>query len=561
MADEETRTPPVGPTQPSAQPPSEPRAALAPTIDPASLDLTSTDTLRGFAGESIPPQPVPPPGEAPAVGALDLSSILQSRLPSDPTRRVYTNRNLDMAAIDVIGFDMDYTLAQYHQGPMDELSVRMTVEKLIANHGYPEEIREIRTDASFIVRGLVVDKQLGHVCKIDARKIVGRCYHGYQPLSSEQVHSLYGGKPLSLSTERYAFVDTLFSLSETTLLAGIIEHYEGAGGALPWSYRQLFEDIRQSIDEAHADDSLKAEILADLPRYIVRDPELGPTLHKLRSVGKRLFLLTNSEWYYTDAVMRFLLDGAQPFYASWRDYFDFVGVLAKKPRFFVESTPFIELSEDGQELGHAKRYRRRSIYQGGNLIDLEAMLGVAGDRILYVGDHIYGDILRSKKMAWWRTALVVQEMGEAIRLTHVHRESLERIRQLEEAARRLDDEINHHLALLKILGRVQQFLSDFTSPEMQALDIAKGEARREVSSKRGLLKRTLAELELLEAQVDRQFNPYWGRIFRERNERSWFGVQLQVFADIYTGRVSNFLAYSPGQMFRARRIDMPHERY
>jgi 5'-nucleotidase len=36
-------------------------------------------------------------------------------------------------------------------------------------------------------------------------------------------------------------------------------------------------------------------------------------------------------------------------------------------------------------------------FQGGNWQDLHRMLDVKGDRILFVGDHILADILRSKK--------------------------------------------------------------------------------------------------------------------------------------------------------------------
>jgi hypothetical protein len=42
---------------------------------------------------------------------------------------------------------------------------------------------------------------------------------------------------------------------------------------------------------------------------------------------------------------------------------------------------------------------KAAVFQGGNYVDLHQMLGVrAGSEVLYVGDHIYGDILRSKKV-------------------------------------------------------------------------------------------------------------------------------------------------------------------
>lgn len=42
---------------------------------------------------------------------------------------------------------------------------------------------------------------------------------------------------------------------------------------------------------------------------------------------------------------------------------------------------------------------KAAVFQGGNHTDLHRMLGIrSGTQVLYVGDHIYGDILRSKKV-------------------------------------------------------------------------------------------------------------------------------------------------------------------
>ena len=48
------------------------------------------------------------------------------------------------------------------------------------------------------------------------------------------------------------------------------------------------------------------------------------------------------------------------------------------------------------------------------------MLGVSsGAQVLYVGDHIYGDILRSKKTLGWRTMLVVPELAHEMECLEV----------------------------------------------------------------------------------------------------------------------------------------------
>ncbi len=493
--------------------------------------------------------------------ALDLSAVLDTSPPSDPTRRVYTNRNLDMSEIKAIGFDMDYTLAQYHQRPMDELAIRKTIDKLIESHGYPEEIREAELDLDFIIRGLVVDKQTGHICKLDQDRVVGRCYHGYQPVSDEERRALYGTKPISLSSSRFIRVDTLFSLPESTLMAGIIEHYKRKGAPLPKTPGELCGDIRQSIDEAHCDNSLKAEIIADLNKYVIKDPDLAPTLHKLKSAGKKLFLLTNSEHYYTDAVMSFLLDGALPFFESWRDYFDVSIVSGRKPSFFQDPNPFVRLDEAGQPTEEAvQSFAPRAVYKGGNLQELERLMRLTGDSILYVGDHVYSDILLSKRSAWWRTALVIQEMEEGISKALGQAPQLSRLARLDEAARRLDDSVNYHLTLTRSLERVQKLIFALTSPETHVIDTTRDKAHKEIEKKRAQLAQLLAEMEELETEVESTFNKYWGQTFRERHELSLFGDQVETYADIYTSKVSNFLFYSPDQHFRAARNFMPHER-
>lgn len=41
-------------------------------------------------------------------------------------------------------------------------------------------------------------------------------------------------------------------------------------------------------------------------------------------------------------------------------------------------------------------------------------------QVLYVGDHIYGDILRSKKTLGWRTMLVVPELATELDILKKH---------------------------------------------------------------------------------------------------------------------------------------------
>ena len=64
----------------------------------------------------------------------------------------------------------------------------------------------------------------------------------------------------------------------------------------------------------------------------------------------------------------------------------------------------------------------------------------------------------------------------------------------------------------------------------------------------------------MERDIEHTFNPFWGPLFKEGSENSRFGEQVEDYACLYTSRVSNFLAYSPFQLFRSPRDHLPHER-
>jgi 5'-nucleotidase len=481
-----------------------------------------------------------------------LTPTAPARIPR--TRRVFVNRNLKMAGIDWVGFDMDYTLAIYNQTEMDNLSIEATIPKLILR-GYSEEIlREIRWPVEFPIRGLLVDKRAGNVLKMDRFKVVHKGYHGMRELTKEELRSLYHQKRLKPNTGRYHFIDTLYALSEAALYAGIVDGFESRGHEL--DYGRLFADIRECIDEAHRDGSILDAVLADLPRFVQRDALLAPTLHKLRSAGKKLFLLTNSRWPYTEKMMTYLLGDAMPEYPSFRHYFDLVIVAAQKPAFFQERRSLLE--REGESLRPATYPLERGvIYEGGNLHDLEACLGIAGDRILYIGDHIYGDILRSKKESAWRTAMIIQEMEAEVLAHEECREEHQKSAELEQRREELEDQLRYY----------QQRYKDFTrkiedDPHKNGIspyEAERGRAKRAVERIRGLLRAVDAEASTLEREIDRRFHPYWGSLLKESIEPSSFGDQVEEFACIYTSRVSNMLAYSPLQYFRSPRDLMPHE--
>lgn len=87
------------------------------------------------------------------------------------------------------------------------------------------------------------------------------------------------------------------------------------------SYRNLFDDVRSAIHTSHIDDSMKIEVINNLEKYIEPNPKLAVLLDRLRKQKRKTFLLTNSEYFYTDKVMNYLLANQNPEYKHWVDYF------------------------------------------------------------------------------------------------------------------------------------------------------------------------------------------------------------------------------------------------
>ena len=474
----------------------------------------------------------------------------------EPARRIYVNRNLRMRNVRMIGFDMDYTLAVYDKVVLENLAFEATRAKLIAELHYPEAIAGLRYDPECVVRGLVVDKRLGNVLKIDQYGYVTRAYHGLRLMPSEPRKLLYRNSRIRLSSDRYKSIDTLFGLPEATLFLQLVDHFELVQ-ASPWKdYTRVYDDVRACIDRAHADDTIKREIIADLGRFIVKDPQLPATLAAFRTQGKKLFLLTNSEAYYTQIVMDYLLSGTNETYPSWRDYFDLVVVSASKPDFYRGEQKLAALGpEQMQQAGLDPA--GPPVYAGGSARHLEDMGGHRGDEVLYVGDHTFGDILRAKKRPGWRTAMLIGELHREIELDRILAPEFQAV---ETAVVQRNQTIREVNRLQRRLQQLQRQREDAVTPAEQAR-LAEQDAtlQAHVQGLQDAVQDAGNAIRTEKAALDARYNPHWGKLFKCGDINSRFGQQVKDFACIYTSAVSNFAAYPESTYFRSTREVMPHE--
>jgi 5'-nucleotidase len=131
---------------------------------------------------------------------------------------------------------------------------------------------------------------------------------------------------------------------------------------------------------------------------------------------------------------------------DWKSFFDYILVDAQKPLFFAEGTTLriIDPNTGSMKLGsYAGQLQQNEVYSGGNHTNKSLMniydslssffvkgscevvsklIGSMGKDVLYVGDHIFGDIIKSKKQKAWRTMLVVPELNHELKVFHDKRD-------------------------------------------------------------------------------------------------------------------------------------------
>ncbi|XP_025941026.1 cytosolic purine 5'-nucleotidase-like isoform X1 [Apteryx rowi] len=295
------------------------------------------------------------------------------------------------------------------------------------------------------------------------------------------------------------------------------------------SFRSMFQDVREAMDHVHLSGCLKEKTLENLEKYVVKDPRVPLLLSRMKEVGK-VFLATNSDYSYTDAIMSYLFDFSGKDEAGspqrpWRSYFDLIVVDTRKPLFFAEGTVLRQVNTDTGNLRmgtYTGPLQHCAVYSGGSSDLVCDLLGVKGKDILYVGDHIFGDILKSKKRQGWRTFLVVPELARELQVWTEKSELFEELRRLD-----------------LLLAELYQDL-DSSSSE-----------RPDISSIKHQIQKVTHEMDMCYGKM--------GSLFRCGSRQTLFASQLMRYADLYAASFINFLYYPFSYLFRAAPALMPHE--
>jgi len=439
---------------------------------------------------------------------------------------IFPNNELDLRQIKVYGFDFDYTLARY----------KSTLHSLIYDHGkrylvktlrYPDELMNFCYRPGMGARGLHLDIKRGWLMKVDSYHNIqlGTVYHGMRAVPDEEVIGAHRGTKLSvdevgylgMTTNMFQYVD-IFSIPEITLLRDVQQYFMDK--SIPFASEYLHYDVREAIGAFHKSGMMHQLVGNDVANYFEENVRLKSFLQRLRDANKQIFIITNSAFWYVNRGLTFLLG------TDWQKFFDVVICQARKPSFFgPQIRPFREINvkNNSKCWDRVSKLEKGKIYVEGNLTTLVAMTNWSGNDVLYIGDHIYGDLADLFLKHGWRTGAILEEVEDEINI--INSEGFQKA-----------------IRWINILQWLIDQLQVIPGPEAGAL-----------------MKNWVAEREEERTKSRDYFNPYFGSIFRTYTVPTYFHRRLARFADVYTSNVCNFLNYPMDYRFFPRRMALPHE--
>ncbi|XP_017790577.1 PREDICTED: 5'-nucleotidase domain-containing protein 1 [Habropoda laboriosa] len=346
---------------------------------------------------------------------------------------------------DCIGFDLDNTLLRYNVTNMVHLVYQTLADYLIKEKGYNSKylLKPLEDkDLDFMQKGLFLDFERGNILRINADGVIQRACHGTKLLSIEKIKEIYPEQrweatdafcndmlstwngPISM---RMRSLLDYFDVSSSLTFARLIDTLDKEQGG-PLNAYNVWPDMLDGLIEMYDRDHFKLDrghffpsIKSHPDKYMYKCTTRTKTWLKELKKHRTTFLITGSNADFVDFTATFVLG------EDWKSLFDIIICYARKPGFFNENRPFLQVInyEEG-DIIESKDLKRGGMYSQGNWKGLIEFLGYVSDkqnpRCLYVGDNLVQDIYVPNSYAQCDTVAVIEEqMSEGMvhqRLSH-----------------------------------------------------------------------------------------------------------------------------------------------
>ena len=457
--------------------------------------------------------------------------------PRERTKAVFSNAEVRLGNLDVVGFDYDFTLVSYTHA-VQNLVYEKAKNFLCNELSYPAELSASKFDSSFCIRGLVFDRKNGTLLKLNSRQMItpGSVFKGRKRLRHPEVLATYN-QSLHMSQRHIKSycrpLEDQFSLAQGCLISDVIQLAEDLN--INYDPYWLHADVLRAINFAHGAGGMHAEIIKDVAKYIHPSPKLPIFLQRQAEAGQKLFLLTNSPFNFVNAGMNFLCGN------EWMKMFDICMFEASKPSFFRSKKKFRSLDSSNQfsKWGVVSDYEvsNHRPLVGGSVSEMMRLTGWQGKQFMYWGDHVFADLAEPSRESGWATGAIVRELHDEIKTLN-------------------SDE---YLQLASVGKEIEvEMLSCGGSGGGGGGGGGGGERRRSSESPTfdDLEKRRNANFK----SKSMLFNPNFGSIFSSRGQSSSFGGNVLRVTDLYTSKLENLMDYPTDHRFFPKRLEhMPHD--
>ena len=339
--------------------------------------------------------------------------------------------------VDVIGFDIDFTLLLYNKKNMTKLIYESLCKFLINHKQYSNKICYSDNKEfvdSFSCKNIVIDFKRGNALKLRKDKSIIKGYHGKKELTKEEINNIYEKgffpefKISSLYTNDYYLNIDSFQPQNLAIFLVCVELFDKGELKAIKEYEDIIKNI---IDGMNYNYNIKSfEDFSTFGYYfpeIYKHPELylykyncEELLDKLRKKGKKIFFATNSNYSYSHYILENVLG------ENYHDYFDLCFYKSCKPGFFLEpkqANPKCFFYNDQKEISctemndeiYKKISEGNKILTGGSYILVEhyfqKMLNKKNLKCVFVGDNMIGDCEVPSKLENWESVFIYDDIN------------------------------------------------------------------------------------------------------------------------------------------------------
>jgi len=339
--------------------------------------------------------------------------------------------------VDVIGFDIDFTLLLYNKKQMTHLIYESLCEFLIKHKNYPEKIRYSENKDfvdAFSCKNIVIDYKRGNALKLRKDKSIIKAYHGKKELTKEEIYSQYENGTFSVfnisifyNSDFCINIDS-FQPQNVALFLICVDLFDKGELNNIKDYEDIIKNIGDGMNYNYKINSFEdfstfgyyfPEIYKHPELYLYTKYNCEALLDKLRKKGKKLFFATNSNYSYSHYILEKVLG------ENYHDYFDLCFYKSCKPGFFQdpkESNPKCYFYNDQQEISctemsddtYKKIYEGNHILTGGSYVLVEhffqKMLNKNELKCVFVGDNIMGDCEVPSRLKNWESVFIFDDI-------------------------------------------------------------------------------------------------------------------------------------------------------